>query len=90
MHIRSIHKSDINANMNPKIEEKSDCGAGTCKELYGIAVDIQKFWCRKCISNYHNLKKAERSGRPKSMQPKPPKRKLCPECGESVDNLKVG
>ena len=85
MHIRSIHKSDINANMNPKNEEKSDCGTETCKELYGVTVDIQKFWCKKCISDYQSVRK--RKGRPKSSLEKAPKTKLCPECGESVKNL---
>ena len=90
MHIRSIHKSDINANMNPKFEEKSDCGTGICKDFYGITVDIHKFWCKKCVHVYENASKAEKSSRLKPIKEKENAPKLCPECGKSVHNLQVG
>ena len=82
-HIRSIHKKEINASMNPKIEEKSDCGNASCKKIYGI-LDNQKHWCRKCIEVWQVPK-------PEKPKPEPKKiinqRKLCPECGENVYGL---
>ena len=85
-HIKSIHQSEIPASKSKKFETKDDCGNSACKNLYGITKG-KRFWCIKCTETTV----LQKPGRPKSEdQPRPNKPwKLCPECGISIQNLKI-
>ena len=83
-HIKSIHKAEITPKfLDEKIvEEKIDCEKLVCKKFYGLQ-EGKKFWCKKCIDN-EKLPKEKTPIRPKIIKPLT----LCPECGESVKDLK--
>ena len=85
-HIKSIHQSEIIASNGKKFETKDDCGNSACKNLYGIKKG-KRFWCIKCAKTTV----LQKPGRPKlDDQPRPNKPwKLCPECGISIQNLKI-
>jgi hypothetical protein len=85
-HIKSIHQSDIIASKSKKFETKDDCGNSACKNVYGLTKG-KRFWCIKCTETTV----LQKPGRPKSEdQPRPNKPwKLCPECGISIQNLKI-
>ena len=85
-HIKSIHQSKIIASNGKKFETKDDCGNSACKNLYGIKKG-KRFWCIKCAKTTV----IQKPGRPKlEDQPRPNKPwKLCPECGISIQNLKI-
>ena len=81
-HIKSIHKNEINAIAAGDKEEKPDCGKSECKKLYGM-MEGKAFWCAKCVE----ISELPPSKRPKAEPAS--KQKLCPECGISVQHLKV-
>ena len=83
-HIKSIHQSEIIASKDKKLETKDDCGNSSCKNLYGIKKG-KRFWCIKCTETTV----LQKPGKPKD-QPRPNKPwKLCPECGISIQNLRI-
>ena len=82
-HIKSMHESEITASKCKKFETKDDCGNSACKDLYGITKG-KRFWCRKCTET-PVLQKPKLEDKPRPKKPK----KLCPECGISIQNLKT-
>jgi hypothetical protein len=84
-HIASIHKNEIyaEASNNSKLEERYDCGEGTCKKMYYKAEE-KKYWCKKCfrISQTTKAEKPKPEKKPIVIKPK-----LCPECGASTTSL---
>ena len=86
-HIASIHKNEIYAegSNNSKLEERYDCGEGTCKKMYYKAEE-KKYWCQKCfrISQISETEKPKPEKKPRGI-----KRQLCPECGASTTQLKT-
>ena len=85
-HIKSIHQKEIFASKSKKFETKDDCGNSACKNLYGITKG-KRFWCIKCTKTAV----LQKPGKPKLEDlPRPNKPwKLCPECGISIQNLKI-
>ena len=84
-HIASIHKNEIyaEASNNSKLEEKYDCGEGTCKKMYYKAEE-KKYWCKKCF----RISQTTKAEKPKpEKKPIVIKQKLCPECGASTTSL---
>ena len=86
-HIASIHKNEIyaEASNNLKLEERYDCGEGTCKKMYYKAEE-KKYWCKKCfrISQITKTEKPKPEKKPRGI-----KRQLCPECGASTTQLRT-
>ena len=85
-HIKSMHQSEINASKCKKFETKDDCGNSACKDLYGITKG-KRFWCIKCTETTVLQKpgQPELEDQPRLNKPL----KLCPECGISIQNLKI-
>ena len=84
-HIASIHKNEIyaEASNNSKLEERYDCGEGTCKKMYYKAEE-KKYWCKKCF----RISQTTKAEKPKpEKKPIVIKQKLCPECGASTTSL---
>ena len=68
-----------------KEEEKSDCGEGTCKQIY-YKTEEKHYWCKKCL-RISQVPKQEIKKHDK--KPISKNQKLCPECGASVTNLQT-
>ena len=81
-HIKSLHKDEIIASHNSKIENKYDCGNSECKAFYG-RIEGKKFWCTKCASLPETRK------RKSEIKEKPTDKELCTDCGITVQNLNV-
>ena len=82
MHIKSLHKDEISASQNSKIEDKYDCGNSECKVFYG-RYEGKKFWCKKCASLSQTRK------RKPVIKEKTTNGELCTDCGITVQNLKA-
>ena len=86
-HIASIHKNEIyaEASNHSELEERYDCGEGTCKKMY-YKTEEKKYWCQKCfrISQISETEKPKLEKKPRGI-----KRQLCPECGASTTQLRI-
>ena len=72
-HIKLIHQKTEKLEEIVLPNKQSNCGDGTCKEIYGFKK--RDLWCKQC-------------GEKRENDPKQKQFKLCPDCGKSFRGLK--